>query len=84
MPNQTQRLPSEEVVVSVLNEAAPEKLCAKAAGAVEKLKAEDVAENKGSVEQISEYTKKELDAAFNSTEKAKPSDGIIRYISKGY
>ena len=82
VPNQTQRLPSEEVVVSALVEAAPEKLCAKAAEAVEKLKAQDVAENKGSVEQISEYTKKELDAALNSTEK--PTDGIIRYISKGY
>lgn len=45
MPNQTQRLPSEEVVVSALIEAAPETLCVKAAGAVEKLKAEDVAEN---------------------------------------
>ncbi|XP_015773674.1 PREDICTED: uncharacterized protein LOC107351885 [Acropora digitifera] len=84
VPNQTQRLPSEEVVVSALVEDAPETLCAKAAGAVEKLKAQDVAENKGSVEQISEYTKKELDAALNSTEKAKPTDGIIRYISKGY
>ncbi|XP_067022070.1 uncharacterized protein [Acropora muricata] len=84
VPNQTQRLPSEEVIVSALVEAAPEKLCAKAAGAVEKLRAQDVAENKGSVEQISEYTKKELDAALNSTEKAKPTDGIIRYISKGY
>ena len=84
VPNQTQRLPSEEVIVSALVEAAAEKLCAKAAEAVEKLKTQDVAENKGSVEQISEYTKKELDAALNSTEKAKPTDGIIRYISKGY
>lgn len=84
VPNQTQRLPSEEVVVSALVEAAPEALCAKATGAVEKLKAQDVAENKGSVEPISEYTKKELDPALNSTEKAKPTDGIIRYISTGY
>ena len=83
VPNQARRLPSEEVVVSALVENAPE-TCAKAAGAVEKLKAQDVAENKGSVEQTSEYTKKELVAAFNSTEKAKPTDGIIRYIYKGY
>ena len=84
VPNQTQRLPSEEVVVSALVEDAPETLCVKAAEAIEKLRAQDVVENKGSVEQISEYTKKELDAALNSIEKAKPTDGIIRYISKGY
>ena len=84
VPNQTQRLPSEEVVVSALVENAPETLCVKAAEAVEKLRAQDVVENKGSVEQISEYTKKELDAAFNSTEKPKHTYGIIRYISKGY
>ena len=85
VPNQTQRLPSEEVVVSALVENAPETLCAKAAdSAVEKLRAQDVAENKGSPEQISEYTNKELDAALNSVEKAKPTDGSIRYVSKGY
>ena len=83
VPNQTQRLLGEEVFVS-LAEDAPETLCAKAAEAVEKQGAQDVAENKGSVEQISEYTQKELDAALNSIEKAKPTDGIIRYISRGY
>ena len=37
VPNQTQRLPSEEVVVSALLENAPETLCARGAEAVEKL-----------------------------------------------
>ena len=84
VPNRTQRLPSGKVVVSALVEDAPETLCAKEAEAVEKLRAQNVAEIEDSVEQISEYTNKKLDAALNSIEKAKPTDGIIRYISKGY
>ena len=45
VPNETQRLPSEEVVVSALVENAPEKLCAEAVDlAFENLRAQDVAE----------------------------------------
>ena len=88
VPNQTklssttQRL-GKKVLVS-LAENVPKMLCEEAAEAVEKKIAQNVAENKGSVEQISEYTQKELDAALNSIENAEPTDGIIRYISKGY